>query len=49
MQVLTDPDAPSPSEPSMREWVHWSDICLHILILAWTFLVLHKFIEFCFG
>ncbi|XP_039067958.1 protein MOTHER of FT and TFL1-like [Hibiscus syriacus] len=26
--VMTDPDAPSPSEPSMREWVHWivSDI-----------------------
>ncbi|KAG5536166.1 hypothetical protein RHGRI_023828 [Rhododendron griersonianum] len=22
--VMTDPDAPSPSEPSMREWVHWS-------------------------
>lgn len=22
-QVMTDPDAPSPSEPSMREWVHW--------------------------
>ncbi|KAM7278532.1 hypothetical protein ACFE04_005666 [Oxalis oulophora] len=21
--VLTDPDAPSPSEPSMREWAHW--------------------------
>ncbi|KAL0415752.1 UNVERIFIED_CONTAM: protein MOTHER of FT and TFL1 [Sesamum latifolium] len=21
--VMTDPDAPSPSEPSMREWVHW--------------------------
>ncbi|KAA3454932.1 hypothetical protein CXB51_022915 [Gossypium anomalum] len=26
--VMTDPDAPSPSEPTMREWVHWivSDI-----------------------
>ncbi|KAL9856853.1 putative PEBP-like superfamily protein [Arabidopsis thaliana] len=23
MQVMTDPDAPSPSEPNMREWVHW--------------------------
>ncbi|KAL7160833.1 hypothetical protein ACSBR2_041474 [Camellia fascicularis] len=25
---MTDPDAPSPSEPAMREWVHWivSDI-----------------------
>ncbi|XP_057519791.1 protein MOTHER of FT and TFL1 isoform X3 [Amaranthus tricolor] len=22
-EVMTDPDAPSPSEPSMREWVHW--------------------------
>jgi len=22
-QVMTDPDAPSPSEPSMREWLHW--------------------------
>ncbi|KAJ7975206.1 MOTHER of FT and TFL1 1 [Quillaja saponaria] len=21
--VMTDPDAPSPSEPSMREYVHW--------------------------
>jgi phosphatidylethanolamine-binding protein (PEBP) family uncharacterized protein len=21
--IMTDPDAPSPSEPSMREWVHW--------------------------
>ncbi|GJM99863.1 hypothetical protein PR202_ga17002 [Eleusine coracana subsp. coracana] len=21
--VMTDPDAPSPSEPSMREWLHW--------------------------
>ncbi|GAV77210.1 PBP domain-containing protein [Cephalotus follicularis] len=21
--VMTDPDAPSPSEPSMREWAHW--------------------------
>ncbi|KAG6746812.1 hypothetical protein POTOM_049179 [Populus tomentosa] len=21
--VMTDPDAPSPSEPRMREWVHW--------------------------
>jgi len=24
MQVMTDPDAPSPSEPSMRELIHWS-------------------------
>ncbi|PQQ05244.1 protein MOTHER of FT and TFL1 isoform X1 [Prunus yedoensis var. nudiflora] len=23
VSVMTDPDAPSPSEPSMREWVHW--------------------------
>ncbi|GFS32347.1 PEBP (phosphatidylethanolamine-binding protein) family protein [Actinidia rufa] len=21
--VMTDPDAPSPSEPSLREWAHW--------------------------
>nr|DAD32045.1 TPA_asm: hypothetical protein HUJ06_010896 [Nelumbo nucifera] len=21
--VMTDPDAPSPSQPTMREWVHW--------------------------
>ncbi|KAE8124838.1 hypothetical protein FH972_019685 [Carpinus fangiana] len=21
--VMIDPDAPSPSEPTMREWVHW--------------------------
>ncbi|OVA06783.1 Phosphatidylethanolamine-binding protein PEBP [Macleaya cordata] len=21
--VMTDPDAPTPSEPSMREWLHW--------------------------
>ncbi|RLN11531.1 hypothetical protein C2845_PM09G10090 [Panicum miliaceum] len=21
--IMTDPDAPSPSEPSMREWLHW--------------------------
>ncbi|KAJ3694355.1 hypothetical protein LUZ60_009835 [Juncus effusus] len=21
--VMTDPDAPSPSEPTMREWLHW--------------------------
>nr|ANS56337.1 MFT-like protein [Ephedra przewalskii] len=21
--VMTDPDAPSPSEPAMREWLHW--------------------------
>ncbi|WVZ80844.1 hypothetical protein U9M48_028290 [Paspalum notatum var. saurae] len=21
--VMTDPDAPSPSEPSMKEWLHW--------------------------
>ncbi|KQK06691.1 protein MOTHER of FT and TFL1 homolog 1 [Brachypodium distachyon] len=21
--VMIDPDAPSPSEPSMREWLHW--------------------------
>ncbi|XP_058088566.1 protein MOTHER of FT and TFL1 [Magnolia sinica] len=21
--VMSDPDAPSPSEPAMREWVHW--------------------------
>ncbi|KAL8456774.1 hypothetical protein ACS0TY_034863 [Phlomoides rotata] len=21
--VMTDPDAPSPSEPTLREWVHW--------------------------
>ncbi|KAJ7298255.1 hypothetical protein O6H91_13G066500 [Diphasiastrum complanatum] len=21
--VMTDPDAPSPSEPTMKEWVHW--------------------------
>ncbi|KAH7549388.1 hypothetical protein JRO89_XS13G0023700 [Xanthoceras sorbifolium] len=21
--IMTDPDAPSPSEPSMREWIHW--------------------------
>lgn len=26
---MTDPDAPSPSEPSMREWVHWSVIFIH--------------------
>lgn len=23
LQIMTDPDAPSPSEPSLREWVHW--------------------------
>jgi len=23
MQIMTDPDAPSPSEPTMREWIHW--------------------------
>ncbi|MCH95863.1 protein MOTHER of FT and TF 1-like [Trifolium medium] len=23
MQVMTDPDAPSPGEPSMRELIHW--------------------------
>jgi hypothetical protein len=22
-QVMTDPDAPSPSEPTMKEWLHW--------------------------
>ncbi|OMO68071.1 Phosphatidylethanolamine-binding protein PEBP [Corchorus capsularis] len=28
--VMTDPDAPSPSEPSMREWVHWKgDTTIH--------------------
>ncbi|ESW32502.1 hypothetical protein PHAVU_002G327700 [Phaseolus vulgaris] len=21
--IMTDPDAPSPSEPNMREWIHW--------------------------
>jgi len=21
--IMTDPDAPSPSEPTLREWVHW--------------------------
>nr|ANS56349.1 MFT-like protein [Sciadopitys verticillata] len=21
--VMTDPDAPSPSEPNLREWIHW--------------------------
>ncbi|XP_077244021.1 PEBP (phosphatidylethanolamine-binding protein) family protein [Tasmannia lanceolata] len=21
--VMTDPDAPSPSDPTMREWIHW--------------------------
>ncbi|XP_073396196.1 protein MOTHER of FT and TFL1 isoform X2 [Physcomitrium patens] len=21
--IMTDPDAPSPSEPSLREWLHW--------------------------
>ncbi|XP_020089057.1 protein MOTHER of FT and TFL1 homolog 1-like [Ananas comosus] len=21
--IMTDPDAPSPSEPTMREWIHW--------------------------
>nr|AKM77640.1 mother of FT and TFL1-like protein [Dimocarpus longan] len=21
--IMIDPDAPSPSEPSMREWIHW--------------------------
>nr|QLM02234.1 mother of FT and TFL1 [Aristolochia ringens] len=21
--IMTDPDAPSPSEPNMREWLHW--------------------------
>ncbi|KAJ4977411.1 hypothetical protein NE237_002517 [Protea cynaroides] len=21
--IMTDPDAPSPSEPTMREWLHW--------------------------
>ncbi|KAK9278945.1 hypothetical protein L1049_028527 [Liquidambar formosana] len=25
--VMTDPDAPSPSEPSMREWLHWKGDC----------------------
>ncbi|RRT67535.1 hypothetical protein B296_00034040 [Ensete ventricosum] len=23
VQVMTDPDAPSPSDPTMREWLHW--------------------------
>ena len=23
MQVMVDPDAPSPSEPRLREWLHW--------------------------
>lgn len=30
---MTDPDAPSPSEPSMREWVHWLVYKLIIYIL----------------
>ncbi|KAF3332728.1 protein MOTHER of FT and TF 1-like protein [Carex littledalei] len=21
--VMTDPDAPSPSDPTMKEWLHW--------------------------
>ncbi|KAH0921795.1 hypothetical protein HID58_021813 [Brassica napus] len=29
--VMTDPDAPSPSEPNMREWVHWYDCRKEIL------------------
>ncbi|KAK2977096.1 hypothetical protein RJ640_017620, partial [Escallonia rubra] len=23
MHVMVDPDAPSPSEPTLREWLHW--------------------------
>ncbi|KAG2303178.1 hypothetical protein Bca52824_031829 [Brassica carinata] len=30
--VMTDPDAPSPSEPNMREWVHWCVRVMHSCI-----------------
>jgi hypothetical protein len=23
LQLMTDPDAPSPSDPTMREYLHW--------------------------
>ncbi|KAH0877815.1 hypothetical protein HID58_065209 [Brassica napus] len=36
--VMTDPDAPSPSEPNMREWVHWyvrvTHSCINIEIVV---------------
>lgn len=35
-QVMTDPDAPSPSEPIMREWVHW--------FVTWPLLYMHMFV-----
>jgi hypothetical protein len=33
-QVMTDPDAPSPSEPTMRELLHWYGINLLLALLS---------------
>jgi len=27
LQVMVDPDAPSPSNPNLREYLHWWDNC----------------------
>lgn len=27
LQVMVDPDAPSPSEPNLREYLHWYVFC----------------------
>lgn len=32
--VMTDPDAPSPSEPTMRELLHWYGINLLLALLS---------------
>jgi hypothetical protein len=48
MQVMTDPDAPSPSEPSMRELIHWSVIIIFIFFFLFDQLDDLHFFSFLF-
>jgi hypothetical protein len=31
---MTDPDAPSPSDPTMREYLHWYELLQHATYLC---------------
>jgi hypothetical protein len=41
-QIMTDPDAPSPSDPTMREYLHWY---AHVLVYC---MIWHRPIEALF-
>ncbi|TXG48887.1 hypothetical protein EZV62_024762 [Acer yangbiense] len=35
--VMVDPDAPSPSDPSLREYLHWTGACVEFLFVCCCF------------